>query len=670
MRRFVDTIAGRALCHLAAMALVLPTVTLTVAGRAEAQVQQLPSWAVTEFKDLKSPGSKYGQAASDAVAGELAKTNRYDVVAQETVKRSIETLGLTAPLQSLVNLTRVGQDVRATTIVQGEVADYRIDQVAGGKQAIVALRMVAYNVASGLPVNGALEKGESTTRGGNVADEVLIQDAIGQAAAIAVRTMGGQQLPTATVLNTTRNGALINQGERSGFKTGDTVILTRGNTQVGTARVGVIEPDQAEITFQRTILGVAPGDRVNAVFTAPALPAIGSLIKSDGSLNRGSRRPRGSANNATLISALLVVGLIAVLLSGGNSNSQTAAEVDAEATLGPDNITPAVRISWSPNGFFKGTAAAGGATQWQIYRQGTQAPILVVQPTRRSVLYGFDTSDYAAYLGKTQVGGGGAGLQGAGSPTDTPLPATPPVQVGTPFKYQVEAVYGILSLDLPSSSGTSGTTGGATATAGGTAGGTAGTTGGTTAGTTGGVTNGGNTGGTTAGTTGGTTAGTTGGNTAGTTGGSISYFKSARSSSGYATALNKPRILSPASTSNGQPLQNTTALFSFTTVGLANITPQYVLEFSNSPDFPVASTIQVKTTTPSVTVNTLSTSSPNFTKLLGSSTIYYRVGVRNRIDRPGPVPDERFTSAKGQDRRYIYSDVQSFTRPVTPPPAP
>jgi hypothetical protein len=114
VRRFVDTIAGRALCHLAAMALVLPTVTLTVAGRAEAQVQQLPSWAVTEFRDLKSPGSKYGQVAADAVAGELAKTNRYDVVAQETVKRSIETLGLSSPLQGLVNLTRVGQDVRST----------------------------------------------------------------------------------------------------------------------------------------------------------------------------------------------------------------------------------------------------------------------------------------------------------------------------------------------------------------------------------------------------------------------------------------------------------------------------------------------------------------------------------------------------------------------------
>ena len=75
MRRFVDTFAGKAFCHLAVMALVLPTVTLTVARRAEAQVQQLPSWAVTEFKDMKGNASlKYGQAAADAVSKELATT--------------------------------------------------------------------------------------------------------------------------------------------------------------------------------------------------------------------------------------------------------------------------------------------------------------------------------------------------------------------------------------------------------------------------------------------------------------------------------------------------------------------------------------------------------------------------------------------------------------------
>ena len=190
MRRFVDTTAGRAFCHLAAIALVLPTVTLTLAGRAEAQVTQLPSWAITEFKDLKGGAtSKYGQVAADAVASELAKTNQYDVVPQESVKRSIETLGLSSPPEGLVNLSRIGQDVRATTIVAGEVIDYKVNAVGGGKQAIVAVRMVAYDVSSGLPVNGALEKGESTIRSGNVTDAALISDAVTQAATSPVTTV-------------------------------------------------------------------------------------------------------------------------------------------------------------------------------------------------------------------------------------------------------------------------------------------------------------------------------------------------------------------------------------------------------------------------------------------------------------------------------------------------
>ena len=661
MRRFIDTVAGKALCHLAAMALVLPTVTLTVAARAEAQVTQLPSWAVTEFKDLHAANSRYGQVAADAVSGELAKTNRYDVIAQETIKRSLDTLGLSSPLEGLVNLNRVGQDIRADVIVQGEVADYQVRAVGGGKQAIVVMRLTAIRVASGLPVNGALVRGESTIRGGNVTNEALINDAISQASADAILTMSRQQLPTATVLNTQVRTALINQGTRSGFKTGDTVTLTRGSIQVGTARIGVVEPDQAEITYERITRGVAPGDRVDAIFTVPALPAFGGIIKADGTANTGGSRPRGRSNNATLISALLVVGLVAVLLSSGNSNgTEATAQVRAEPTLDLSGV-PANRISWSANGFFKGSGSSGsGISQWQIYRQDVATnPVLIVAGPDRSVLdsVGRNNSisgNYARF--QNRVGGTTCDFQ---NPTDATFvtATTATARAGVPYYYRIEAVYYVLGIDTPAgNTGSSGgnNTGGNT----GTTNGSTGNNTGNSAGNTTGSNNGGNNGTTNGGTAGGTN-GTTG--TSGTNAGTqLCYFKSGLSTTGQATPLNKP-TLNPT----GGTFPNLSASFTGVTTAGVSINAVYVVEFSDSRDFPKGSTVrtpQGTVTAGTTTFRFLATNSDLFTsRLRNASPIFYRIGVRNQSDRPGPVKNG------SSNQRYIYSDPAQFTRPLTPP---
>ena len=683
MRRFVDTTAGRAFCHLAAIALVLPTVTLTLAGRAEAQVTQLPSWAITEFKDLKGGAtSKYGQVAADAVASELAKTNQYDVVPQESVKRSIETLGLSSPPEGLVNLSRIGQDVRATTIVAGEVIDYKVNAVGGGKQAIVAVRMVAYDVSSGLPVNGALEKGESTIRSGNVTDAALISDAVTQAAALAVRKVQSQQLPSATVLNTGARIALLNQGARSGFKTGDTVILTRGSIQVGTGRIGSLEPDQAEMSYERLIRGVAPGDRARAVFNPPEIPkGVSIFTENDGLRSAGGRRK--SSNNATLISALLVVGLVAVLLgSSGNSKSTSAtSRVTAQATL--DNGQPAVRLNWSPNGFFKGSGTSGnGVARWQIYRNDVSAatPVIVIGNGRGPSVV--DTSRGATnnsdefpltYFTSPGVGGTQCNQQ---SPSNAARPATTGVTAGVPYVYSIEAVYVTSSLDVPDgTTGATGTTTGTSATGttnnGGNTSGNTGTNG--TTGTTG-TTGSGTQTSSSASTTGNTT---TAGTTAGTTSGNITscYFRSGRSSSGQATALNRPTIISP----NNVPLDSSVANTNFTfsslqgagSGGVSQISQQYIIEFSDDPTFSQKYTVSIASNVPNQTFFAVNTTGETFNKrgrtganLRTASPIYYRIGVRNPQDRPGPVKD----SASG--KRYIYSLNGTFTRSAQPPAQP
>lgn len=681
MRRFVDTFAGKALCHLVAMALVVPTVTLTVASRATAQVTQLPSWAVTEFKDLKGANSfHYGQSAADAVASELAKTNRYDVVPQDTVKRSIETLGLASPLDQIVNLSRVGQDVRATTIVAGEVVDYQVRQVGGGKEALVAIRAVAYDVASGLPVNGALVEGESTVRSGNVTNDTLVNDAISQAAALAVRQMSTQQASVATVLNTTDRLALINQGARSGFRTGDSVIITRGAQQIGTGRIGAVEPDQAEMSPERLNgPGISPGDKVRTVFSPPALPLKGYSVFTDkGSLNvrNNNGRRGGRSNNATLISALLVVGLIGVLLGSGNNSNSTSAAGDVTAQASLDNGSPAIRLNWSPNGFYKGTGTSGnGVARWQIYRSDVSPsnPVLVIGNHSTVVDSSLlNNSDFPNDVFQSnQVGGTQCNYA---SPVTGTRAATPLLTTGRPVYYSIEAVYFVSSLDLPI---VPGTTSGTTSTSGTTAGTTSGTTSGTTASTTGTGTTG--TTGTTA-TSGGTGTTSTAGSSSGTNSGNVTscYFQSGRSSSGQATPLTRPVLGTP----NGSTLSNSgttsasNATFSFTSNqlagsagGAAQITQQAILEFSDDPTFPAKYSIATAPTYGSSFTGINTTSAPFNSKkgrsgllLSVASPIYYRIGIRNATDRPGPVQDS------ASSRRYIYSLTGQFTRPSTSVP--
>jgi hypothetical protein len=94
-----------------------------------------PRWAVVGHKDLKGDDRKFGRAAAIALTAESVETKAYDVVPVGITISSFEKLGLSLPLPDLV---KVGQDIRAETIVGGEVIDYRVDTKKGRKTAKVA----------------------------------------------------------------------------------------------------------------------------------------------------------------------------------------------------------------------------------------------------------------------------------------------------------------------------------------------------------------------------------------------------------------------------------------------------------------------------------------------------------------------------------------------------
>jgi hypothetical protein len=92
------------------------------------------------------------------------------------------------------------------------------------------------------------------------------------------------------------------------------------------------------------------------------------------------------------------------------------------------------------------------------------------------------------------------------------------------------------------------------------------------------------------------------------------------------------------------------------------------LEFSDQIDFPKNRIYTVQKKIVSVgtgsfpTVDVSSSSLPSYIKT--ATTVYWRVGVRNTQDKPGPKPERTWWE------RYVFSQPRAYKPPVGPPPPP
>lgn len=251
-----------------------------------------PAWAMAEFRDLKSERSNYGRVAAADVASWLAKIGAYDIVPIGAAEWSAARLGLRPPLKDGVGLSRVGQDIQAGTIVLGEVVDYRTRKMRGVREVRVALRVLVYDVATGALINGALEEGIVDSAGPRAGDAEPMSEALGQAAAIAVRTLRGQVLPEGSIVGGGTGYPVIDQGGRAGFRLGDRVTVSRGATLLELGRIARCEPDRAEVTLEGVLGSFALGDRVRAVYVPPLLPPKGRSVFDANPERMGHRHRR------------------------------------------------------------------------------------------------------------------------------------------------------------------------------------------------------------------------------------------------------------------------------------------------------------------------------------------------------------------------------------------
>ena len=622
---------------------VLAALTFGAAGNASAQASDFPAIAVIDFEvnSGRVDNAALGPMAAEAVRKELAKLGTADIVPNETIKRTIDELGWQTAPKDRASLIRLGQNLNVDTIVTGEVRDAHVDSVGNGRQARILVAMEMRDVASGLTINGAQTIGSSGVRTGEVANNTMYGDAINAMAFDAVRDMQNRQLPSATVLNTLKDQALINRGARSGFRPGMPVIIVRGHDQVGNATVSTVDPDSAFINFGSLIKGVQPGDKVRSLYS-PDKTMLEILPNGTARTSRGVR----SGSNSGLVSLLLVVLALAFLLGQGRGSNETLAKVKAEAVMTASDQA-GVMISWTRDPFLRGNQE--GPFRWQVWRNdGSLSPVAVADGTQGNVID--DT------VGTNAPTGANPWYDFTGVDTNTQCndlpdagdPAVNAMIAGTPYQYSVEVVYRVSGLSLPgSSTGGTGTTGG-TATGGTATGGT--TTGGTTGLTTGGTTTGGTA-------TGGTTGGTTGQTN------EWCYFLSKRvNASGIATPLVRPELRAP----DPDQVVTTPITFQFSSVRGPVVSVQlfYVIQLSTSPAFPtgnqtVTLTEFIELTEPggsTVSSPTIDTSS----YFPGSVDVFWRVGARNPADSPGPKMD-------ANRQRYIYSAVRRFKRTGIPP---
>lgn len=591
MRRFIKTTLGKLLSNAVALSLIIPYVAVLATPKAEAQLQDLPQWAVLDMVDKtgKAPAS-LGATAAEAIRNELGKTGKYETFPAEQISRACTTLNLVTPVTQPISLLRLGAELKATTIVTSELHLFRFVNEGSLRRADVMVTIKVLDVASGINVNGSSVISHSTLRPADTSDEVLLADAIQTASAEVVRNVTSKELPVGTVLNTYDTTAFINRGARSGFKVGQELIVTRGREQVATAVVAEVEPDTSRIKIMSSPKGVQPGDKCRAIFSEPPIKPI--WPKNDSSSPKfESRKTHG--RNSGFYTLVTVLGLIAVAVLTSSGDQNAAASVRAEA-MSDSSGAPRVQVSWSADMFSKGTDRR---VQWWVFRDDiAMVPALVTDGQVVSVVDN-DQTRIPNFPGSLSDPSWIISQPGGASCTTPELPglnvtdSVNGIQSGIPYTYQVALVYRVLGIELPNPDETN----------------------------------------------------------------NWCYFHSAKTvAKGTATPYSTPTLAAPAA--NEEVTGPIT--FTFNSVGNAlapGVVVEYIVQISSTPTFTKKTNIA---TFRRPDVGTVLTVGPMDLSAyyVSSNELYWRVGVRNVADNPGPKPDV-YTK-----ERYIFSVVRRLVR--------
>lgn len=370
---------------------------------------------VVEFRnDSGVQGNLLARSTTDAVVIELSKSNRFDVITRAQIESQMKELGIRPPL-SAVELSRLGEALAAEAMIEGTIKSVEVRGDKGARRASVTVYIRMIDQSSGELINGAVQSGYSHSRvGDNADDDMLIAQAIDNAAYLAVKTMIDYVIPEATVQNTTgTNEVLLNKGARDGIRSGMRMVVTRDREIIGELITTRVDAFVSTAAITKQTRGIRPEDRARAVFDMPTVDRGEKVTLASGAAPTNNNKVRGKTRFKNLLVALGVVAIAAQLW---RSNGEDVGDVTAEPAVAADG-TASVKVSWDPGTLGKGL----NVTNYSVWRDNATAPIATVLPGFGQLFY-LDTgatpgvahqyyvsATYQVAVGQDNSGGTGTG---------------------------------------------------------------------------------------------------------------------------------------------------------------------------------------------------------------------------------------------------------------------
>ncbi|MES2458937.1 MAG: CsgG/HfaB family protein [Armatimonadota bacterium] len=258
-------------------------VSTLLPGLAGAQVNRVPQVAVIDLgvyadilRNSNVSGRLLSRQATDAVVNEMIRTGRFDIVPREQVSQQAEALGLNRPYNEIA-LQRLGQALGVDYIATGAVAALERDKKTNALRTSVV--MLLTDVNSGEYANGAVglgialpPKSVSEAIKDLPVEQVMQDQAIGDAAFVLVRKLNNYRLPEATVLLTTANTEVrLNRGIRDGIQEGQDFVIFRQGERVGRVRITRVYDIESYATIIDIGRGIRPEDKARAIFPVSAM---------------------------------------------------------------------------------------------------------------------------------------------------------------------------------------------------------------------------------------------------------------------------------------------------------------------------------------------------------------------------------------------------------------
>ncbi len=637
LRRFSTGWMASALCITTLVVSLLGAVMVSSASYAQSRTIEL---AVVDFRNTsKIPNEMFGTMATDAVVVESLRSGKFSVTASDALQGKMEELGYKGKgdrfpkvVMTPAMMVRLGQEVGADAVVTGEITSIKVD---GNKKAEARVSVRMLDVASGVWMNGANATGSSNPRIGYSADKDtdLIIEAINNAARQAVETMVQFIIPEATIIGTFgAEAVLLNKGAQDGMQPGmEMIVLRRGDTGVdevvGRIKISSASDTDARGSIVSSTRGLKPEDRVRAVFELPK-------DSSDNGKPKGPDTQKRITKGSNMLWGLVALVGIASMMGGGGEKAEKVASAACMAGMTPD-----ISSTWAEGGILllwndPRPIKTSNIVQYHIWRDnmgsifGTNGAVIHTgiafwpdATTAMSLTTPVGTFEHSA-IENPGIFIASAGFKfadidhalGDGTVTDSV-----PMSVGIPHRYWISCLYG---RQTSASDGTP----------------------------------------------------------------IVTYWETSPAPAGMATFVNRPVCESPGGTVASDFVDLTNVTFAWKSSAGAD---QYVIEVSSTPDFirskTWVNTIYQPSSQDGITytksfVNVLKNADtaavvPELSSVQPGDTLFWRVGARNRLDTPGPIPAGPSPTVSGaKNTRYIYSDPNMnfmfMTLPDLPNPPP